>query len=59
MSSNNDNDDNNYQDNDLKFSIFTVPNLTSTGYLFMPSQAEKAFVWVCLLSKIRLVEDKE
>lgn len=54
MSSNNHSDDNNYWDNDLKLSIFIVPNLTSTGCLFVPSQTEKPFVWLCLLSEIRL-----
>lgn len=59
MSSNNHNDGNNYRDNDLKLSIFIVPNLTSTGCLFVPFQTGKAFVWLCLLSKIRLGEDKK
>lgn len=59
MLSSNDNDDNNYWDNDLKLSIFIVSNLTSTGCLFVPFQTEKAFVWLCLLSKIRLGEDKK
>lgn len=59
MSSNNHNDGNNYWDNDLKLSIFIVPNLTSTGCLFVPFQPGKAFAWLCLLSKIRHREDKK
>lgn len=58
MSSNNHNDGNNCWDNDLKLSVFIVPNLTSTGFFFVPFQTEKVLVWLCLLSKIRLREDK-